>query len=55
MTRNMTLRVRAGYPCGEDFLEEPFLKQHPEFEWERPVLQDMKANPWAEFKAGETP
>jgi len=55
MTTNMTLRVRAGYPCGEDFLEEPFLKQHPEFEWERPVLQDMKANPWAEFKAGEKP
>jgi hypothetical protein len=55
MARNMTLRARAGYPCGEDFLAEPFLKQHPEFEWERPVLPDLKGNPWAEFKAGEKP
>ena len=55
MTQNMTLRARAGYPCGEDFLADPFLKEHPEFEWERPVLQDMKGNPWAEFKAGEKP
>ncbi|HEY4899622.1 MAG TPA: C45 family peptidase [Terriglobales bacterium] len=55
MTKNMTLRARAGYPCGEDFLAEPFLKEHPEFEWQRPVLQDMKGNPWAEFKAGEKP
>ncbi|HEY4959357.1 MAG TPA: peptidase C45, partial [Terriglobales bacterium] len=55
MTKNMTLSARAGYPCGEDFLAEPFLKEHPEFEWQRPVLQDMKGNPWAEFKAGEKP
>jgi hypothetical protein len=53
MTTNMTLRARAGYPCGEDFLAEPFLKEHPEFDWQRPILQDMKGNPWAEFKAGE--
>src|SRR5664279_2770618 len=55
MTKNMTLRARAGYPCGDDFLAEPFLKEHPEFEWQRPVLQDMKGSPWAEFKAGEKP
>ena len=55
MSKNMTLRARDGYPCGEDFLAEPFLKEHPEFEWQRPVLQDMKGNPWAEFKAGEKP
>src|SRR5271165_6751454 len=53
MTTNMSFTARAGYPCGADFLAEPFLKAHPEFEWERPVLQDMKGNPWAEFKAGE--
>jgi len=55
LAKRMTLRARAGYPCGEDFLAEPFLKEHPEFEWERPVLQDMKGNPWAEFRAGEKP
>ena len=55
MAKSLMLRARAGYPCGEDFLAEPFLKQHPEFEWQRPILPDMKGNPWAEFKAGEKP
>jgi Phospholipase B len=55
MAKNMSFDARAGYPCGADFLAEPFLKEHPEFEWERSVLRDMKGNPWAEFKAGEKP
>jgi hypothetical protein len=53
MAKNMTFSARAGYPCGEDFLAEPFLKEHPEFDWQKPVLNDMKGNPWAEFKAGD--
>src|SRR5271169_1290283 len=55
MTKNMTFDARVGYPCGESFAAEAFLKEHPEFEWERPVLRDMPGNPWAEFKAGEKP
>jgi hypothetical protein len=55
MAKNMTFAARAGFPCGGDFLAEPFLKEHPEFEWEKPVMRDMKGNPWAEFKAGEKP
>ena len=53
MARNMTLRARAGHPCGEDFIADKFLKEHPEFEWQRPILKDMKGNPWAEFKTGD--
>src|SRR5271157_5778486 len=53
MARNMTLQARAGHPCGEDFIADKFLKEHPEFDWQRPILKDMKGNPWAEFKAGE--
>jgi hypothetical protein len=53
MAKNMSFLARAGYPCGADFLAEPFLREHPEFEWQKPILQDMKGNPWAEFKAGE--
>jgi hypothetical protein len=55
MAANMSLQARAGYPCGEDFIAAKFLKEHPEFEWERPVLPDMKGNPWAEFKAADKP
>jgi len=44
---------RAGHPCGEDFIAAPFLAAHPEFEWQKPILHDMKAGPWTTFVAGE--
>ncbi len=53
MTRNMSLQARAGHPCGEDFIADKFLKEHPEFDWQRPILKDMKGNPWTEFKASD--
>jgi hypothetical protein len=53
MAKNMSLQARAGYPCGEDFIADKFLKEHPEFDWQRSILQDMKGNPWAEFKASD--
>jgi hypothetical protein len=53
MAKNMSFTARAGYPCGADFLAEPFLKEHPEFDYQKSILQDMTGNPWAEFKAGE--
>jgi hypothetical protein len=46
--------ARSGHPCGEDFIADTFLKAHPEYEWERSILPDMKGNPWGEFKAGDT-
>jgi len=55
MTKNMTFRARAGHPCGEDFIAQKTLSSHAEFDWMRPVLMDMKGNPWAEFKSGEKP
>jgi hypothetical protein len=51
----MSLIARAGHPCGEDFLAEPFLEAHPEFSWEKPLLRDMKAGPWTTFASGERP
>lgn len=53
MTKNMELAARAGHPCGEDFLADKFLASHSEYEWIRPVLKDMKGNPWADFTSGE--
>jgi len=44
---------RAGHPCGEDFHAAPFLKEHPEFAWQKPILHDMIAGPWTTFTAGE--
>ncbi|HEX4155479.1 MAG TPA: C45 family peptidase [Acidobacteriaceae bacterium] len=53
MAEKMSMVVRAGHPCGEDFLAGPFFATHPEFDWERPILHDMKAGPWTAFHTGE--
>jgi len=49
MAGRMSLVAHAGHPCGEDFLAEPFLKAHSEYEYLRPILKDMKSGPWTEF------
>ena len=54
MAGRMSMIVRAGHPCGEDFIAAPFLAAHPEFDWQKPILHDMKAGPWTEFKSGQT-
>ncbi len=37
---------------GSDFLADPFLKEHPEYEWMRGLLRDLKSRPWCRFEAG---
>ena len=51
----MSFVARAGHPCGADFIKADFLKQHPEYNWQSPVLTDMKAGPWSEFHSGDKP
>ena len=53
MAEEMSFYARMGHPCGMDFLVAPFLKAHPEFAREAPLLRDMKAGPWTLFKAGQ--
>jgi hypothetical protein len=53
MAAKMSFVARAGHPCGEDFLADQFLDQHPEYSWQKPLLRDMKAGPWTAFTAGE--
>jgi hypothetical protein len=54
MAGRMSMIVRAGHPCGADFIAGPFLAAHPEFGWQKPILHDMKAGPWTEFTSGQT-
>jgi hypothetical protein len=49
----MSFYARMGHPCGIDFLAAPFLKAHPEFAWEAPLLRDMKAGHCTLFQAGQ--
>ena len=53
MVEKMSFVARAGHPCGEDFLAEPFLEHHPEYSWQKPLLHDMKAGPWTVFTVGQ--
>jgi hypothetical protein len=52
MTEKMQLWAAMGHPCAPDFLAEDFLKQHPEYEWTRGLLRDMKTQPWTQFTSG---
>ena len=53
MASNMQFTARIGHPCGTNFDAAKFLSEHPEFSWESPVLRDMIAGPWAQFRVGE--
>jgi len=53
MAAHLSLIARAGHPCGEDFLAAPFLAAHPEYDYLKPILHDMKAGPWTTFASGE--
>ena len=54
MAQKLSFVARMGHPCGGDFLAKPFLAAHPEYAWQAPFLQDMKAGPWTEFRSGQT-
>ncbi len=53
MTARMSFSARLGHPCGQDFLVQPFLAAHPEYNWQAPLLRDMKAGPWTAFRSGD--
>ena len=53
LASHMMLQARAGHPCGEDFIADTFLKEHPEFSWQKPILKNMKGQPWTEFKVSD--
>ena len=53
MAKAMTIRARIGHPCGADFASKPFLAANKEYNWQAPILGDMKAGPWTTFQAGQ--
>lgn len=53
MAEAMSFVARVGHPCGTDFLAKPFLEAHPEYNWQAPLLRDMKAGPWTRFQTGQ--
>jgi hypothetical protein len=53
LAAHMSLIAHLGHPCGESFHVKPFLKAHPQYDWEKSILRDMPAYPWTTFTAGE--
>ena len=53
MAAKMELMAHAGHPGGQSFYVKPFLKAHPQFDWEKPILGNMISYPWTEFASGE--
>jgi hypothetical protein len=53
MARRMSIAARWGAPCGMAFDAQQFLKDHPQFEWMKGVLESRPSEPWTEFTAGE--
>jgi len=53
LAAQLSLIAHAGHPCGEDFFAAPFLAAHPEYNYLKPILKDMKSGPWTTFMAGE--
>ena len=53
MAAAMAIRARIGHPCGANFASKPFLAAHKDYEWQAPILGDMKAGPWTTFRAGQ--
>jgi len=53
LAEKMSFTARAGHPCGGDFKVAPFLAEHPEYAWQKSILNDMDASPWTTFITAE--
>jgi hypothetical protein len=53
MTKEMSFTAAAGHACGMDFKAATHLSEHPEFEWEKPLLRDMNSYPWTTFSVAK--
>jgi hypothetical protein len=51
MAAKMEFVAAAGHACGMDFIAAKHLREHPELNWEKPELRDMKAYPWTTITA----
>jgi hypothetical protein len=51
MIRRLSFTAHAGHASGDDFIAAELFAKHPEFEWQKPLLHDMRAQPWTTFEA----
>jgi len=49
MAARMEFWAAAGHQCASDFIAAQFLAAHPEYDWMKGLLRDMKTGPWTTF------
>ncbi len=54
MAKAMSFAARWGSADGSAFDAPAFLAAHPQFDWQQGYLKSLPAEPWADFKSGET-
>jgi len=47
----MSFHAKFGHSCMVPFCADEFLKEHPEYEWQKPYLVDFPGFDWTMFKA----
>ncbi len=55
MIQRLSFTAHAGHANGDDFRAAELLKNHPEFDWQKPYLHDMKSQPWTTFEQLKLP
>jgi hypothetical protein len=51
LAEKMSFTAALGHACGRDFHAASYLARHPGYAWYRPILRDLNARPWTEFRA----
>ena len=55
MAEKMSFVAGAGHPCGVEFHAKSFLKEHKEYAWQGPALEDLRANSWIVVSSAPRP
>lgn len=55
LASNLSFWARFGRSCGEPFSAEGFLREHPQWAWQRGFLKDRPTRPWTLFGAENQP
>jgi hypothetical protein len=53
MAARMSFEAAMGHPCGIHFKAAEFLREHPEYNWQKGLLRDLNSGAWTLFKARE--
>jgi hypothetical protein len=53
MAEKMSFVAGADHPCGVEFHAKDFLKAHPEYAWQTPLLEDLPAHAWITVSAAQ--